>query len=65
MAKQNYIATPAAANATVEIDTASIPAYTGVHIAQFTLEALRRDYARPEVQEEYQKWKAARAVRSA
>lgn len=47
---------------TVQIDTSSIPAHVGQNIAQAALRAIQRDYANPEVQADYLRWKAARAA---
>lgn len=47
----------------VHINTGSIPAHVGQNIAQVALRAIQRDYANPEVQADYQRWKAARAAK--
>lgn len=63
MVKQIKIAVPVEPGIEIKIHTADIPAYVSVNIAQAAFEALRKDYARPEIQAEYQQWKAARALR--
>lgn len=54
------IAVPFKTNSEVRIDTASIPAHTAANIARTALDAILKDYFRPEVQEDYQRWKAER-----
>lgn len=63
--RQNMRAVPVDPGTKIEIRTADIPAYVGTDLAQTAFEALRRDYNRPEIQAEYQRWKAARAAREA
>lgn len=60
--KQDMRAVPVNPGAGIKIRTADIPAYVGTDLAQAAFEALRRDYNRPEVQAEYQRWKAERAA---
>lgn len=54
------IAVPIGSASAVRINTASIPAHTATNIAQTALAAILRDYLRPEVQADYQRWKAER-----
>lgn len=63
MVKQSMKAVPVNPGTDIKIRTADIPAHVGTDLAQTAFEALRRDYSRPEIQAEYQKWKAARAAR--
>lgn len=63
MVRQNMRTVPVNPGTGIKIRTADIPAYVGTDLAQTAFEALRRDYSRPEIQAEYQKWKAARAAR--
>ncbi|MBQ6611897.1 MAG: hypothetical protein IJH70_15865 [Oscillospiraceae bacterium] len=48
----------------INIDTRKIPSYTATDLAQAALSAVRQDYQRPEVREEYERWKAERERRS-
>lgn len=63
MIRQSMKAVPVNPGTGIKIHTADIPAHVGTDLAQTAFEALRRDYSRPEIQAEYQKWKAARAAR--
>lgn len=65
MVKQSMKAVPVNPGTGIKIRTADIPAHVGTDLAQTAFEALRRDYSRPEIQAEYQRWKAARAAREA
>lgn len=56
-------AVPAIAGTSV--DTESIPAHVSMNLAQVALAAILRDYQRPEVQVDYQRWKAERAAKEA
>ena len=53
-------AVPVSPGTGIRIHTADIPAHVGTDLAQAAFEALRKDYSRPEIQAEYQRWKAAR-----
>lgn len=48
---------------TVQIDTGSIPAHVGQNIAQVALRGILRDYADPEIQADFQRWKKEREAR--
>lgn len=63
MVRQSMKAVPVNPGTGIKIHTADIPAHVGTDLAQAAFEALRRDYSRPEIQAEYQRWKAARAAR--
>lgn len=60
MVRQNMRAVPVSPGTGIKIRTADIPAHVGMNLAQAAFEALRKDYSRPEIQAEYQRWKAAR-----
>lgn len=44
----------------VHINTSDIPAYVATNLAQAVFEAIHREYMTPEVQADYQRWKAQR-----
>lgn len=44
----------------VHINTSDIPAHVATNLAQAVFEAIHREYADPEVQADYQRWKAER-----
>ena len=44
----------------IKIDTSKIPSYTATDLAQAALAAVKQAYQRPEVREEYERWKAER-----
>lgn len=46
---------------TVKVRTADIPAHVAENLAQALFEALHREYADPDVQADYQRWRAERA----
>ena len=45
----------------VRIRTGDIPAHVAENLAQALFEALHREYADPDVQADYQRWRAERA----
>ena len=44
------------------INTSTIPIGVKTSIAQTVFEAIQRDFQRPEVREDYERWKAERAA---
>lgn len=48
----------------IKIATGKIPTYTATDLAQAALSAVKQAYQRPEVREEYERWKAERERRS-
>lgn len=62
---RKLIAVPVDTGTAVHIDTSKISAHTATSLAQAALAAIQRDYLRPEIQEDYQRWKAERAARKA
>ena len=63
MVKQSMKAVPVNPGTGIKIRTADIPANVGTDLAQSAFEAIRKAYADPAIQAEYQRWKAAREVR--
>lgn len=55
-------AVPVSSGTVVSINTGSISAHTATSLAQSALAAIQRDYLRPEIQEDYRRWKAERAL---
>lgn len=53
-------AVPVSSGTVVRIDTGSISAHTATILAQSALAAIQRDFLRPEIQEDYRRWKAER-----
>ena len=49
----------------IHIDTAQIPAHVALNIGQVAFQAILRDYQRPEIQADYQRWKVERAAKAA
>ena len=47
------------------IQTSSIPAAVAMNLGQALFEAVKRDFQRPEVQADFERWKAERAAREA
>lgn len=48
---------------TVRIETRRIPASVGENLAQAALRAMQRDFSNPDIQADYQRWKAERSAR--
>lgn len=44
----------------VQINTGDIPAFVAVNLAQAAFEAIHRAWENPEIQADYQRWKAER-----
>lgn len=60
---RELIAVPVDTGTAVHIDTSKISAHTATSLAQAALAAIQRDYLRPDIQEDYQRWKAEREAR--
>ena len=48
---------------TVRIETRRIPASVGENLAQTALRAIQRDFTNPDIQADYQRWKAERSAK--
>lgn len=48
----------------VRINTSDIPAHVATNLAQAVFEAIHREYDRPEIQADFQKWKEERRKRA-
>ena len=51
---------PESSGTTVHINTSDIPAHVATNLAQALFEAIHREYEDPEVQADFQRWKAER-----
>lgn len=51
---------PVDSGTSVQINTGDIPAFVAVNLAQAAFEALHRAWENPEIQADYQRWKAER-----
>lgn len=51
---------PVESGTTVHIKTGDIPAHVATNLAQALFEAIHREYTDPEVQADYQRWRAQR-----
>lgn len=60
MASTKKMAVPVDSGAPVQINTGDIPAFVAVNLAQAAFEALHRAWENPEIQADYQRWKAER-----
>lgn len=58
MASAKKIAVPVDSGTPVQINTSDIPAFVAVNLAQAAFEALHRAWENPEIQADYQRWKA-------
>lgn len=60
MASTKKMAVPVDSGTQVQIKTSDIPAFVAVNLAQAAFEALHRAWENPEIQADYQRWKAER-----
>lgn len=64
MASAKKIAVPVDSGTPVHINTADIPAFVAVNLAQAAFEALHRAWEDPVIQADFQQWKKERAARN-
>lgn len=62
MASKELKAVPVNTGTIPRINTSAIPQGPKTSIAQVVFEAIQRDFQRPEIQEDYQRWKSQRAA---
>ncbi len=62
MASKELRAVPVNTGTTPRIKVSAIPQGPKTSIAQVVFEAIQMDFQRPEIQEDYQRWKAQRVA---
>lgn len=55
-------AVPVDPNVRITINTDAIPDYVAMNLAQATIEMTKREFAKPGVREDFERWKAKRAA---
>ncbi|MGN0706614.1 MAG: hypothetical protein ACI4JC_01260 [Faecalibacterium sp.] len=58
--KNRLVAVPASGTEAPVLDTRKVPSYIKQNIGQVVFDAIQRDFQRPEVKADYERWKAER-----